>query len=90
MQRSKLYAKQGCHFIKENGFPPKERGIPLALWHELAWVCAREGVLGLIFAGYVLLTSHSPYSIIVHILWPILDLILVIFGQCNFCNPTVS
>ena len=47
------------------------------------------GVIGLIFAGYVLLASQSPYLIIVYSLANIIiDRILVTFGHiCNFCNP---
>ena len=41
-------------------------------------------LLGLIFAGYVLLASQGPYPPIVH---PI----LVTFGQiCNFCDPNLE
>ena len=49
------------------------------------------GVLGLIFAGYVLLASQSPYPIIFYsILWPIIDHMLVTFGQiCYFCDPSL-
>ena len=37
------------------------------------------GKLALIFSGYVPLASHTPYPIIVR--WPIIDPILVTFGQ---------
>ena len=39
------------------------------------------GVLGLIFTGYVPLASKSPYSPLQSILWPIMEPILVTFGQ---------
>ena len=49
------------------------------------------GVLGLIFAGYVLLASQSPYPIIFYsILWPIIDHMLITFGQiCYFRDPNL-
>ena len=49
------------------------------------------GVLGLIFAGYVLLASQSPYPIIFYsILWPIIDHMLTTFGQiCYFRDPNL-
>ena len=42
--------------------------------------CAPGGVLGLMFAGYVLLASQSPYPIIVYF-WLIIDPILVTFWK---------
>ena len=57
------------------------------------------GVLGLIFTGYVPLASKSPYSPLQSILWPIMDPILVTFGQIynphshftrNYCFFTSS
>ena len=51
---------------------------------------ARGGLLGLIFAGYVPLASQSPYPIKVF-LWPLIDPILVTFGQiCNFRDPNLK
>ena len=61
-------------------------------------VCIPEGggggVLGLIFAGCVPLASQSPYPTInltiVYFVCPIMDPILVIFGQiCNFRDPSL-
>ena len=47
-------------------------------------------VLGFIFAGYVLLASQSPYSIIVYSVANFIDPILVTFGQiCNFRYPNL-
>ena len=51
-----------------------------------------RGLLGLIFAGYVLLASKRPYPIIFYsILWPIIiDRMLVTFGQiCYFRDPNL-
>ena len=46
-------------------------------------------VLELLFTGYVPLASKSPYPIW-SILWPIIDPILVTFGQiCNFRDPNL-
>ena len=45
------------------------------------------GLLGSSFAGYVPLVSQNPYPIIVYfwsILWPIINPILVTFGQMIF------
>ena len=45
------------------------------------------GVLGSSFAGYVPLASQNPYPIIVYFwstLWPIINPILVTFGQMIF------
>ena len=49
------------------------------------------GVIGLVFAGYVLLASQSPYPIIFYsILWPIIDHMLTTFGQiCYFRDPNL-
>ena len=48
------------------------------------------GGLGLIFAGYMPLASQSHYPIVVY-LWPIIDPILVTFGQIsNLCNPNLA
>ena len=50
-----------------------------------------EGVLGLIFAWYVPLASQSLYPIIVYsVPMPIIDPILVTFGQIfNFRDPSL-
>ena len=46
------------------------------------------GELALIFSGYVPLASQTPYPIIVR--WPIIDPILVTFGQIfNFRDPNL-
>ena len=55
-------------------------------------VSSPGGVLGLIFAGYVLLASQSPYPIIVYSVASSIDhnYMLVIFGQiCNFRDPNL-
>ena len=57
-----------------------------------ASACLTQGgyLIGLIFAGYVLLTSQNPYPIIVYISVAniIIDPILVTLGKmCNFCDP---
>ena len=49
---------------------------------------AGGGELALIFSGYVPLASQTPYPIIVR--WPIIDPILVTFGQIfNFRAPNL-
>ena len=57
-----------------------------------ASACLTQGLLGLIFAGYVPLTSQNPYPIIVYISVAniIIDPILVTLGKmCNFCVPNL-
>ena len=48
------------------------------------------GLLGSIFAGYVLLASQSPYPIIVYSVANLIDPMLVTFGQiCHFRDPNL-
>ena len=50
------------------------------------------GVTGSIFAGYIPLASRNPYPIqlLKSLLWPIIDLILVNFGQMKFSRSKLS
>ena len=63
----------------------------LSLRAAIYWTREGGGGLGLIFAGYVLLASQSPYPIIVYsVVNIIIDPVLLTFGQtCNFCNTNL-
>ena len=53
--------------------------LPLSVLFPALAPAGGGGELALIFSGYVPLASQTPYPIIVR--WPIIDPILVTFGQ---------
>ena len=57
---------------------------PGGTWFNFCWVCAAGLSEPLPYSG----ADYSAPAPLQSILWPIIDPILVTFGQiCNFCDP---
>ena len=69
---------------------PKHAIALLVAWTGVCvWVWGGGGVLGLMFAGYVPLSFHSPYPIIVYFFFQLQTPAQSLFGKCNFRDPNL-